>query len=166
MTYEEKTEIVKVGMADLNIVRSPGMITTLGLGSCVAVVLYDTKLKIAGMAHVMLPDSKVIKNNENIAKFADTALEELLNRMLKLGVEKRNLVAKIAGGAQMFAFDNADEIFSVGRKNIEACKEFLSNNKIQLIAEDTGKNYGRTVEFYTESGQFKIRTIGKGESYI
>lgn len=166
MVNMEGLEVVKVGMADLNIVRSPGIITTLGLGSCVAVVMYDGRIKVAGMAHVMLPDSKTIKSNQNKAKFADTALEELLGIMLREGAEKRNLIAKLAGGAQMFDFDNMDDVFNVGKRNIQACKEFLINNGIPIIAEDTGNNYGRTVEFNAGDGTFKIKTIGKGENFI
>ncbi|HCC08289.1 MAG TPA: chemotaxis protein CheD [Clostridiales bacterium] len=166
MINSEDIEVVKVGMADFNIVKNPGMITTLGLGSCVAVVLYDTKLKIAGMAHVMLPSSKAIKNNNNRAKFADTAISDLLSMMENEGMRRQNLIAKIAGGSQMFDFDSADDVFSVGRKNIQACKEILAEIRISIIAEDTGENYGRTVEFYTADGSFKIKSVGKPEKII
>ena len=93
---------IKVGMADLNVCESPDTITTLGLGSCVGVVLWDPVLKICGMAHVMLPDSTAITNNSNIAKFADTGIAEVLRLLLEKGVKKERLVSKIAGGAQMF----------------------------------------------------------------
>ena len=85
----------KIGMAELNVCLPPDAITTLGLGSCVGVVLYDPGKKVCGMVHVMLPDSTKIKNNENIAKFADTGIEELLRRVLELGAVRRNLVAKL-----------------------------------------------------------------------
>ncbi|HBY20231.1 MAG: chemotaxis protein CheD [Clostridiales bacterium GWE2_32_10] len=166
MINVDNIEIVKVGMGDLNIVTNPGMITTLGLGSCVAIVLYDNTTKIAGMAHVMLPNSKMIANNSNRAKFMDTAIIDLISIMEGAGVKKRNLVAKIAGGAQMFDFDSNDDIFSVGRKNIQASRDVLHELNIPIIAEDTGKNYGRTVEFYTQDGSFKIKSIGKEEKII
>ncbi|HAN10586.1 MAG TPA: chemotaxis protein CheD [Clostridiales bacterium] len=162
----DNIEVVKVGMADFNIVKNPGMITTLGLGSCVAVVLYDAKLKMAGMAHIMLPSSKAIKNNSNRAKFADTSISDLLDMMAKEGMKKQNLIAKIAGGSQMFDFDSVDDVFSVGRKNIQACKDILAELKISIIAEDIGENYGRTVEFYTLDGSFKIKSVGKAEKFI
>ena len=98
------SEMIKVGMADSNVCISPNAITTLGLGSCVGIVLYDPIRKIAGMVHVMLPDSTKIINNENKAKFADTGIDLLISQMLSIGAERRSLVAKIAGGAQMFAF--------------------------------------------------------------
>ena len=94
------SEVIKVGMADLNLCRDPDIITTLGLGSCIGIALYDPSTKIGGLAHIMLPDSTKMRNNSNIAKFADTGIEELLNRMIKAGAVKSRLVAKIAGGAK------------------------------------------------------------------
>lgn len=163
---QEDLKIIKVGMADLNIVVDPGMITTLGLGSCVGVALYDKITKICGLAHIMLPDSTKIKNNNNKCKFADTAIEILYNKMIESGANKSNIIAKIAGGAKMFDFDGSDDLLNVGERNIIACKDILNKMNIKLIAEDTGNSYGRTVELYTEDGRFKIKTIGKGEIFI
>ena len=86
-------QIVRVGMADLNVCTSPDKIITLGLGSCVGVVLYDKRTKVAGMLHAMLPDSTQIRNNSNRSKFVDTGLDDLLENMKRLGVEQKNLVA-------------------------------------------------------------------------
>ena len=93
---------VKVGMADLKVAKSPDVLVTLGLGSCIGLVLYDPVTKIGGMVHYMLPDSTKLKNNTNIAKFGDTGTAELLRQMLAAGANRRRLVAKIAGGACMF----------------------------------------------------------------
>lgn len=160
------SEIIKVGMSDLNICVSPNAITTLGLGSCIGVAIRDPKTKIGGLVHVMLPDSTQIKNNSNKAKFADTGIEELVRLIIKQGGIRSRLVAKIAGGAQMFAFQNKDSLVRVGERNTEACKEQLQKMKIPLLAENTGKNYGRTVIFYPETGDYLIRTIGKTEIKI
>lgn len=153
--------MIKVGMADMNICLPPDSITTLGLGSCVGVVIYDPAKKISGMVHVMLPDSTKIKNNENIAKFADTGIDELVRRMIKAGASRTGLVAKIAGGAQMFAFNSNSEMLNVGGRNVEATKAKLSALRIRLLAEDTGLNYGRTIEFYPETGNLLIKSVGK-----
>ena len=72
--------IVKVGMADLNVCKSPESITTLGLGSCVGICIRDPVAKIGGLAHAMLPDSRQIENNANRAKFADTGIEDLVKK--------------------------------------------------------------------------------------
>jgi chemotaxis protein CheD len=154
-------EMIKVGMADLNVCTPPNGITTLGLGSCVGVVLYDTTRKISGMVHVMLPDSNKIRNNENLAKFADTGIDELIRRLVAIGAGRTSLVAKIAGGAQMFAFNSNNDMLRVGDRNVEATKEKLSSLRIPILAEDTGANYGRTIEFFPESGDLIIKSVGK-----
>lgn len=153
--------MVKVGMADLNVCTPPDGITTLGLGSCVGVVLYDPNKKISGMVHVMLPDSTKIRNNENLAKFADTGIDELIRRLVAIGASKSALVAKIAGGAQMFAFSSNNEMLRVGERNVEATTNKLLSLKIPIIASDTGLNYGRTIEFYPETGELIIKSVGK-----
>lgn len=154
-------EMIKVGMADLNVCTSPCGLTTLGLGSCVGIVLYDPIRKIAGLVHVMLPDSTKIINNENKAKFADTGIDALIAELIKMGADRRVLVAKIAGGAQMFAFSNNNEMMRIGDRNVEATKLKLKLLGIAIKAEDTGSNYGRTIEFYSESGILLIKSVGK-----
>jgi len=151
------SEIIKVGMADLNVCKSPDGITTLGLGSCVGVAIRDPITKVGGLAHVMLPDSTQIENNSNRYKFADTGIEDLVKKILE---------AKIAGGAQMFAFQNKSDMVRVGERNVEASKKKLKQLGIPLKAEDTGLNYGRTVIFYPETGKFIIRSAGKPEKTI
>lgn len=159
-------EIIKVGMADLNVCVSPDGITTLGLGSCVGIALRDPVSKIGGLAHVMLPDSTAIRNNSNIPKFADTGIEELVRKVVAKGANRTRLVAKIAGGAQMFAFQSKSDMVRVGERNVEACKKKLSEMRIPILAEDTGDCYGRTVVFYPETGDFVIRSVGRPEKVI
>jgi len=158
---------IKVGMADLQIAKAPDILVTLGLGSCVGVALYDSKAKIGGLAHIMLPDSKQTRKGEtNVAKFADTAIAKTLADMEKQGAKRQHITAKIAGGAQMFAFNNASEVMRVGDRNVEAVKKVLGMEKIPLIAEDTGGNFGRTIELDTSTGKLFVRTINKGEKEI
>lgn len=159
-------EMIKVGMADLKVCPYPNAITTLGLGSCVGVALYDPVSKVGGLAHVMLPDSTQIRNNSNRAKFADTGIQDLVNLMVRAGANKGRLVAKIAGGAQMFAFNGQSDMVRIGARNVEASKLKLKQLGIRLLAEDTGLDYGRTVEFYTETGDFLIKSVGKAKKTI
>lgn len=154
-------EMIKVGMADLNVCISPNAITTLGLGSCVGIVLYDPVRRIAGMVHIMLPDSTKILNNENKAKFADTGIDLLIKRMAEIGADRRALIAKIAGGAQMFAFGTNSDMMRIGERNVEATKLKLGQLGIGIKAQDTGANYGRTIEFYPETGVLLIKSVGK-----
>ena len=162
------SEIIKVGMADLKTCVSPNGVTTLGLGSCVGIAIRDTSNKIGGLAHIMLPDSKAMKNaQQNLAKFADTGVEELVKQMEKLGAKRSRMVAKIAGGATMFSFQGSGtNVGQVGDRNVDAVKAKLRELKIPILASDTGANYGRTVIFYSESGDFHIRAVGKPESII
>lgn len=160
------SEVIKVGMADLKVCCSPDSVTTLGLGSCVGIALRDPVTKIGGLAHVMLPDSTAIRNNANIPKFADTGIEELVRQMAAKGANKSRIVAKIAGGAQMFAFQNKSEMIRIGDRNVEASKKKLKELKIPILAEDTGLDYGRTVIFYPENGDFVIKAVGRGKTVI
>ncbi len=154
--------LIKVGMADLKTATNPEVLTTLGLGSCVGVCIYDPVTKVSGMAHVMLPDSKAIRNNSNVAKFADTAVVKLVNDMVANGASKRRLVSKIAGGAQMFSFSSKNDMMKIGQRNAIAVKEILKELGIPLKAEDTGGNYGRSIEFDSVDGSLRIKTIGHG----
>lgn len=159
-------ELVKVGMADMNCTRTPGILTTLGLGSCVGICLHDTSTKISGMVHIMLPSSLQIKNNSNPAKFADTGIVKLLEDMQKMGAIKNKIVSKIAGGAQMFNFSDSSDIMRIGSRNVAATKEILASLNIPILAEDTGGSYGRTIELYSETGMLLIKTIGFGTKQI
>ncbi len=158
----DNAQIIKVGMADLKVCKAPNGLTTLGLGSCVGVVLYDPITKVSGMLHCMLPDSTRIRNNSNTAKFADTGIDELLRQVLSLGASRARLIAKIAGGAQMFNFNGrSDDLMRVGEKNVQATKAKLRALNIRILAEDTGLNYGRTIIFDSVTGELTIKAIGK-----
>ena len=154
--------LIVVGMADLKVVKDPGGLTTLGLGSCVGIALYDAKVKVAGLAHIMLPDSKQIQNNSNVAKFADTAMVQMLKDMEREGAKRLNMKAKIAGGAQMFAFNATNDNLRIGDRNIEAVTKLLKQYNIPLVAKEVGADYGRTVELYADDGRFVIKSVGRG----
>ena len=153
--------VIKVGMADLKTGKAPNTITTLGLGSCIGIALWDSTTKIGGLAHIMLPDSTRIRNNSNIAKFADTGITELVRQMEKMGVSRRHMVAKIAGGARMFEVSGKTSVGNIGEKNALASKAKLKELGIRLVAEDTGLNYGRTVELDCNTGDYIIKAVGK-----
>ena len=159
-------DLIKVGMADYKVGRAPSTLISYGLGSCIGVSLYDPQAKVGGLLHIMLPDSTESRASENPAKFADTGVPLMLKDVLALGASKSRLVAKMAGGAQMFAFAKATDIMRVGARNAEAVKEQLKSLGIKLIAEDTGENYGRTVQINLENGVYTVKTMVKGEKEI
>lgn len=157
--------LIQVGMADFKVARAPDKLTTVGLGSCIGICLLDKIAKIGGMAHIMLPSSQQARSNQNRAKFADTAIEDLITEMEKLGASRKRLTAKIAGGSQMFNIGSSD-IMKIGERNAKAVIEILNGNSIRILAQDIGGNHGRTIIFDSVSGELLIRTIGLGERVI
>ena len=160
------SQMIKVGMADLKLCKAPDAITTLGLGSCVGIAIRDPITKVGGLAHIMLPDSTQFSGTVNIPKYADTGAKELVRLIVANGGNRTRLVAKIAGGAQMFAFQSKNDMTAVGQRNVEAVKKILAELKIPILASDTGLNFGRTVEFYPETGDYIIKAVGKGVKTI
>ncbi|RDI47434.1 chemotaxis protein CheD [Falsibacillus pallidus] len=161
-------EVVKVGIADMKIAAAPQTIRTSGLGSCVGVVIYDEFKKIAGLVHVMLPDSHLGKGGADLnkAKFADTGIEYLRESLLKCGCDSYRLKAKIAGGSQMFHFSSQSDVMRIGPRNAEAVKSELQRFNITLVAEDIGGSSGRTIEFDPETFILHVRTVNKGAAEI
>ncbi len=157
--------VILVGIADMKVAKSPHIITTLGLGSCVGATIFDPQLRIGGLVHVLLPTS----NGDQIAnkaKYADTGIPALIDKLLSMGAKRSALIAKMAGGADMFSMKSKSNIFQVGQRNVDMCKDILLKQRIRLAASDTGGTYGRTIELNTENGQLLIKTIGHGVKYI
>jgi len=157
--------VIVVGMADLKVARSPDILTTLGLGSCIGITLFDKSRKIGGMAHIMLPTYKGFEG-QNKAKFADSALIELVNQLTRIGASRSQLVAKIAGGAHMFGKAQNSDMLKIGERNAAASLAILKQLNIPVQANDTGGSHGRTIELNTDNGALKIRTVGAGEKFI
>ena len=127
-------DTIKVGMADYKIGTEGDTLVTLGLGSCIGVIIYDTAKKIAGMAHIMLPSSQEIKNNANKLKFADSCIDLMMEELLKRKVSRSSLKAKMAGGAQMFSVSLSSDTMNVGKRNALAVKEKLKSLGIPIVA--------------------------------
>ena len=156
-------QIVKVGIADMNIAKAPDKIRTSGLGSCVGIVLYDERSTTVGMIHVMLPDSTLGRTDKiNLAKFADTGITAMVEQLKIEGIQPYKLRAKIAGGAQMFQFTSSRDTMRIGPRNVEAVKEYLKKFSIPIVSEDTGGNSGRTIEFDPTTKLLNIRTVNQG----
>ena len=157
-------EVNKVAISDLNIAKNGDALITYALGSCVGICLYDGVMRIAGLSHIMLPSSvdfsPVGKQEE---KFADTAIIRLVRLMEQNGAKRARMQAKIAGGAQMFNCSANTSLSNIGQRNVEAVKRELQRLRIPIIAEDTGKNYGRTQTFYSIDGAMVIKAVNKGE---
>lgn len=157
---------ITVGIADFNVAKDADILVTYALGSCVGICLYDPILKLAGLSHIMLPSVKEFtdpKAAAQTAKYADTAIELMMKKMLSMGAGKIRLRAKIAGGAQMFAPVNNTNLAGIGERNVQAVKKELARLSIPIVAEDTGKNYGRTLYLTSADGVMRIKSVNKGE---
>lgn len=159
------SKTVTVGISDLGIVRSPDILVTYALGSCVGICLYDKTVKVAGLAHIMLPSSQASSEDTlNRMKYADTAIADMVKRMSIFGARKDRITAKIAGGAQMFAANSA--VYNIGERNTKAVIDVLKELAIPIIARDTGRNYGRTVYFDAETGEVQVKSAIEGMKTI
>ena len=149
-----------VGIGDYKVSNgSEDIIKTYALGSCVAVIIYDKKLRIAGMIHIALPDSKIDqeKARNKPAYFADTGLSFLIEEMKKLGVLKENIWIKMVGGANVM---QKEFTFDIGKRNILAIKKILWKQSLRVIASDVGGSISRTVSVGVQDGEIEI-TSGK-----
>ena len=171
---------ISVGIADLQIARAPAVLVSYGLGSCIGIALYDPYRKIGGLAHVMLP-AQVDGRTGDSLKYADTAVEEAVSRLLEAGCARGALLAKMAGGADMFPVREAPEVPRgagaarslskdpnapgrprIGDRNAQAVRAKLEELGIPLVAEDVGGNYGRTVELDPATGDLRVRSVRRG----
>lgn len=160
-------EPVQVGISEF-VVRGRDADDTLksyGLGSCVAVALWDPDSGIGGLAHVMLPDGDAADGaDEKPGKYADTAIRAMLRRMVEKGAAYTSVEAKIAGGSDMFEFESFGE--GVGIRNTAAAKEELGKLGVPIVSEDTGGQRGRTVEFDTSTGTLTVRTADGDQDVV
>lgn len=158
------SKMITIGISDLNIAQEGEMLVTYALGSCVGICLYDPVAKIAGLSHIMLPTIAEFANSNTVReKFADTAIDILLQKMLSAGAMKIRIRAKIAGGAQMFANLTNPSLAGIGERNVFAVKQELLRQRVPIVAEDTGKDYGRTVYFDADEGVMLVKSVNKGE---
>ncbi len=154
-----------VGISDLKVGRSPDVLVTYALGSCVGICLLDNVTGVGGLSHIMLPDSTKAMNGSSMPmRFANTAIPLLIQKMTAMGASRSRMKAKIAGGALMFAA--ASELFNIGERNINAVREALRREGIPIIAQDVGLDYGRTVFFYPETGVVEIKAATRGTKQI
>lgn len=155
-----------VGISDMKSGKDPMTIVTYALGSCVGICIYDSMARVGGLSHIMLPNSNLAADKSNRMRFADTAIPLLVKDLLQKGASKRRLTAKIAGGAQMFKALTNTSVGNIGARNVVAVKQALAKELIPIVAEDTGKDYGRTLYFYTNDGSVEVKSAIKGVKKI
>jgi chemotaxis protein CheD len=152
----------RVKVADYAVARGDGVISTIGLGSCVAIAIYDRQTRVGGMAHVLLPSEGLSRDKENRAKFPGTAVPLLVDEMRKLGA-RGPFTAKIAGGASMFGALIPAGGINMGERNVLSCRQALNQAGIPLAAQDVGGDYGRSVFFHLDDGRVLVRSLKSGD---
>ena len=157
---DEREHFVRV--AEWAVLRD-GVLITLGLGSCVAIMLHDAKARVGGMAHILLPSHSLARDQSNPAKFPETAVPFLVGRMVAAGAERGRLVAKLAGGASMFAQLMTPGTVQMGERNLAAARAALRDAAVPIVGEAVGGDRGRSVRFSTADGRVVSRTVGGDE---
>lgn len=146
-------------------VGKEGILISLGLGSCVAIMLYDPAVAIGGMAHVLLPSKSLSHDQDKPAKFPETAVPFLVQRLVAAGADRHRLVAKLAGGASMFATLMTPGTVQMGERNIAASRSALRDAAIPLVGQSVGGERGRSVRFHLIDGHVESHTAG-GDAVI
>ena len=161
----DETREIRVTVADYA-VASAGTISTIGLGSCVAIVLYDAVVRVGGLAHVLLPNEAMARDRSNPAKFPATAVPLLLEKMRALGAIPERIHAKVVGGASMFGNLFPPSGINIGERNLAAVRDVLAVAKLPIVAQDTGSDYGRSVYLFLRDGRVEVRSLRKGSRVL
>ena len=156
-------EPISVGLGQIRFGKSPDMLRAVALGSCVGIALYDPKLKIGALAHAMLPNSSEARAEFSPGRFVDSSISKMTSDLTKKGSNPKTLKAKLVGGAKMFNHIESKKFLDIGDRNVSTARDILKDEAIPIVAEDVGKNYGRTVVFDLSSGKMSIRRAGKKE---
>jgi chemotaxis protein CheD len=151
-----------VRVADLKIGTCDDVLLSIGLGSCVAIILHDAEARVGGLAHVLLPSPALTRSVNNPAKCAQTAVPVLLEQMALQGANPRRLRARLVGGASMFAALAAPGTIQMGERNVVASRQVLASHGLALVGEDVGADYGRTVRFRVADGTVEVASVSHG----
>ena len=151
-----------VRVADLRVGTGQDVLVTVGLGSCVAVLLYDPIARVGGLAHILLPSQALSRIDQNAAKFPQTAIPHLMDLMAREGATPRRLTGRLVGGASMFASLAAPGTIQMGERNVVACRQVLHAQGIPLVGEAVGGDYGRTVKLRIADGKVEVSSVAHG----
>ncbi|AXG06855.1 chemotaxis protein CheD [Haloplanus rubicundus] len=146
----------RVGIADFAVTADGAVLATSGLGSCLGIGLRDGRAGVAGLIHVMLPTAP--EDPPNVAKYADTGIDAVLDAMCAEGASPDRVRAKLVGGSAMFEFDSQDE--PIGERNVAVTRATLDRLGIPVDAEDVGGNSGRSIRFHGDTGDLRIKSAG------
>jgi len=156
----------RVGIADLAVAAGESTLCTLGLGSCVAIVLYDAEARVGGLAHVLLPEPGMSRLHDNPARFPETAVPALIAEMRELGADPARITARLVGGASMFSSLLPRGAPTIGGRNIDASRLAVQRAGITITGEDVGMEHGRSVYLHIADGQVEVRSLARGSRVL
>jgi chemotaxis protein CheD len=142
------------------------VLVTVGLGSCVAIMLYDPEAKVGGLAHILLPSKALTRQADNPAKFPQSAVPALLERMVAAGANPRRITARLAGGASMFSQLAPPGTIQMGERNLVATRQALSAQNVPLTGEAVGGDFGRTVRLHCTDGRIDVSSVAHGVRHL
>jgi chemotaxis protein CheD len=157
---------VVVRVADLRAGVAHDTLMTVGLGSCVAIVLYDAQARVGGMAHILLPSPALSRNDSNPAKFPQSAVPRLIELMADRGARVQRITARLAGGASMFSALAPPGTIQMGERNLVAARQVLSSYGVPLVGEAVGGDFGRTVRLRVSDGRVEVTTVAHGVQHL
>jgi chemotaxis protein CheD len=155
-----------VRVADLRTGVADDVLITVGLGSCVAILLHDAEARVGGLAHVLLPSRALSRSDSNPAKFPQSAVPRLLELMTAEGARPERITGRLAGGASMFAALAPPGTIHMGERNLVAARQALSSNGVPLVGEAVGGEFGRTVRFRVADGRVEVTTVAHGAQHL
>lgn len=158
-------EIV-VRVSDMAVATADEVLVTVGLGSCVAIMLYDPEARIGGLAHILLPSKALTRQLDNPAKFPQSAVPALLERMVAAGASPRRITARLAGGASMFSQLAPPGTIQMGERNLVATRQALNAQNVPLTGEAVGGDFGRTVRLHCEDGRIDVSSVAHGVQHL
>jgi len=153
---------INVPIAEYAVARDDAVLVTIGIGSCVAIVLWDRESRVGALAHILLPNELLTATHEPPAKAAATAVPAMV-RGMRERASKGAIEARLVGGASMFGTLLIPGAISLGARNTAAARTALADAGIAVIGEDTGGDYGRSVYFDVRDGSVLVRTVSKGD---
>lgn len=139
---------------------------TIGLGSCVAVALYDAEAKVGGLAHILLPSPALSRRDQNPGKFPQTAIPLLLQEMVTRGARASRITARLAGGASMFTNLQPTGTIQMGERNLVAVRAALTHHSIPLVGSEVGGDFGRTVRLFVDDGRIEVSAVRRGVTHL
>ena len=156
---------IRVKVADYAVAQGDVVLSSVGLGSCIAIALYDARSGVGGLAHILVPSPSLARDTSNPAKFPSTAVPLLVEEMRRRGASQE-ITAKIAGGASMFASLIPVGGINMGERNAVATRKALVDAGLPLIAEDCGGEHGRSVYFHLRDGRLEVRSLKIGDRVL